>query len=99
MPGKLTFAAVLWLMAVGAIAEPATARYAPAQLRYAEAELDRAEEALANGDPALATRLAAQAELDARLAWSMSDAPHMRRAAAEVSEEADKLRSRALISR
>ena len=69
-------------------AEPATARYAPAQLGFAETELQRAGEASARGDLLLAQRLSAQARLDARLAWSMSESKALRRAAAEIHRRA-----------
>ena len=72
-------------------AEPATARYAPAQLGFAEAEIQRASEASARGDLVLAQRLTAQARLDARLAWSMSESKALRRAAAEVHRRAVRL--------
>ena len=65
-------------------AEPATARYAPAQLGFAETGLQHASEASARGDLLLAQRLSAQARLDARLAWSMSESKAMRRSAAEI---------------
>ena len=67
-----------------ASAEPATARYASAQLGFAETELQRAGEASARGDVGLAQRLTAQARLDARLAWSMSESKALRRAAAQI---------------
>jgi hypothetical protein len=76
--------------------EPATAPYAPAQLRFAEAELARANEARVRGDYALARSLAEQALLDARLAWSMSDSPHVRQAAAKVGEAAALLKDAGL---
>jgi hypothetical protein len=72
-------------------AEPATARYAPAQLGFAETELQHASEASARGDRLLAQRLSAQARLDARLAWSMSESQALRRAAAEVHRRALRL--------
>ncbi len=65
-------------------AEPATTRYAPAQLGFAETELQQASEASARGDLLLAQRLTAQARLDARLAWSMSESKALRRSAAEI---------------
>ena len=71
--------------------EPATARYAPAQLGFAETGLQRASEASARGDLLLAQRLSAQARLDARLAWSMSESKALRRAAAEVHRRALRL--------
>lgn len=72
-------------------AERPTERYAGAQLDYAEAELERAERALAGGNYVLARRLARQAGLDARLAWSMTDSASLRRAAAALSEESSQL--------
>ena len=69
-------------------AEPATARYAAAQLGFAETGLQRASEASALGDLLLAQRLSAQARLDARLAWSMTESKALRRAAAEVHRRA-----------
>ena len=69
-------------------AEPATARYAPAQLGFAETELQHANEPSARGELLLAQRLSAQARLDARLAWSMSESKALRRAAAEVHRRA-----------
>jgi hypothetical protein len=72
-------------------AEPATARYAPAQLGFAETGLQRASEASARGELLLAQQLSAQARLDARLAWSMSESKALRRAAAEVHRRAVRL--------
>ena len=72
------------LAAASAHAEPATARYAPVQLEIARAELEEARAAAALGERARARQLAAQAELDARLAWRMSDVPVVRMQAAEV---------------
>jgi hypothetical protein len=69
-------------------AEPATARYAPAQLRFAEEGLARAGDARARGELLLAERLAAQASLDARLAWSMSEAPALRHEAVQTHRRA-----------
>ena len=71
-----------------AFADMPTARYASAQLRVAEIELERAAAAKARGDPELAERLAAQAELDARLAWTMSDSPALRGDALELLRDA-----------
>jgi hypothetical protein len=69
-------------------AEPATARYASAQLGFAQTELQHAGEASVRGELLLAPRLSAQARLDARLAWSMSESKALRRAAAEVHRRA-----------
>ena len=60
--------------------------------------LEQARTALAAHDFAKAMRLAAQASLDARLAWSMTDSPALRRAATEVNRQAEGLRSRGLLA-
>lgn len=85
---------LFWLflaLAAGARADPATERYAPAQLRVANDLLERARTAAARGDSALAGKLAWQASFDARLAWGMSDSPHLRSEAAEVAGAANTL--------
>jgi hypothetical protein len=76
--------ALVFAACSAAQAEPATARYAPAQLGFAETELQRASEASARGELLLAQRHSAQARLDARLAWSMSESKALRRSAAEI---------------
>lgn len=91
-----TLAIALFALAAVAHADPATAPYAAAQLRFAEAELARADEARARGHYEHAWRLAEQAQLDARLAWSMSDSPHLRQAAAKVSQAAVLLKAAAM---
>ena len=78
-------------------ADPATEGFAPGQLRWAEASLQRAQEALAQGDYDLARRLAAQAQLDARLAWSMTDSQFLRRDAAQLHEQGALLRYQSVI--
>lgn len=72
-------------------ADPATAPYAGAQLEVAEAALARAEEARAQGDYRLARRLALAAQLDARLAWSMTDSAFLRGEAAEIGRAAERV--------
>ena len=69
-------------------AERATERYAAAQLRVAQAMLERAREAAALGETGRAGMLAWQADLDARLAWGMTDSPALRDEAAEIGGEA-----------
>ena len=78
-------------------AQPATQGLAPGQLRWAEASLQRAQEALAQGEYELARRLAAQAQLDARLAWSMTDSQFLRRDAAELHEQGARLRYQSVL--
>ena len=80
------------LIAFPACGEPATARYAAAQLGVAQVELKLAREARARGDALLAERLAVQAALDARLAWTMSDSPALRNDAADLHRRAALLR-------
>ncbi len=53
----------------GAVAE----RYAPDELAQAQAKLKLAEGALAGGEHVQARRLAEEAEVDARLAWALSE--------------------------
>ena len=72
-------------------ADPATAPYAGGQLGFAQSELDEAGRALQMNDYTLARRLAAQANLDARLAWAMTDSALVRRDALEVARQASRL--------
>ena len=84
----LLFPAVLFIAT--AHAERATERYAPAQLSVAQDLLERARAAAALEDHNAAAAYAQQAEVDARIAWGMTDAsarsagisvmPHARRA-------------------
>ena len=53
-------------------ASPA-AEYAPKELAAAQTKLGLAESALARGDNLRARRLAQEAEVDARLAWALSE--------------------------
>jgi hypothetical protein len=82
----------------GAWAEPPVAQFAGAQLSMAEAALEQAAVAMRAQDYALARRLAAQAGLDARLAWRMTASPAMRQAAVEVNRRAEQLRWRGLVA-
>src|SRR5690606_33872236 len=79
MPRRLILAAFGVLFSALAHAEPPIAAFAPGQLRVAEALLHRAEEALSQHDYKRARVLAAQAGLDARLAYGMSDSSFLRR--------------------
>ena len=49
------------------------AEYAPKELAAAQTKLTAAQHALARGDHLEARRLAQQAEVDARLAWALSE--------------------------
>ena len=85
----------LWLLLVAAAApshaEPATERYAPAQLAAGQEMFERAQAAAARGETRLAGRLAWQANLDARLAWRMTESEDLRGDAAELGGEASAL--------
>jgi hypothetical protein len=65
-------------------AAPAASRYAPQELRAAQVKLERAEAAMARENHADARILAEQAEVDAKLAWSLAESERARRALAEV---------------
>jgi hypothetical protein len=82
----------LCLLPVAAAAEQAVANLAPGQLRHAEALLAQARTALAQADYAGARQLAAQAQLDARLAYGMTESSFIRRDAIAVHEESARLR-------
>ena len=92
MPRRLILAAFGVLLSALAHAEPPIAAFAPGQLRVAEALLHRAEEALSQHDYKRARMLAAQAGLDARLAYGMSDSSFLRRDAVTVHEQSARLR-------
>jgi Domain of unknown function (DUF4398) len=79
-------------------ADPAIARFAGAQLDMAERALEHARMAMQAQNYPLAYRLAAQAGLDARLAWSMTRSEVLRRAAMEVNRRAERLRWRGLVA-
>lgn len=79
-------------------AAPATSDYAPVQLAVARNALAQVDEALLEGDFVMARRLAAQAALDARLAWSMTLDPQLRRQASEVMRAAELARVRAVLA-
>lgn len=63
-------------------AEPLGWRYAPAELRAAQAKLAGAEEAMRGEDWGRARALAAEAEVDARLAWALAENERSRAALA-----------------
>lgn len=73
-------------------AKPAGVRHAPQQLRAAQDKLERAQTAMANEEYERARRLAEQAEVDARLAWSMAEAEQAREALAEVQQATQTLK-------
>ena len=76
---------------LAAYAEPPTARYASTQIDVAHAELEQARAAAALGDEREAGRLAWSAQLDARIAWAMSDSAPLRSQAAGISQGAARL--------
>lgn len=77
-------------------AELPAAQFAGAQLEMAQAALEQARAALEEHDYAAARGLAAQAGLDARLAWGMSESQAVRRAAVDVRREAERVRWRGM---
>src|SRR5918997_5700935 len=79
-------------------AEPPVAQFAGAQLRMAQAALERARAAFERHDFRTARHHAAQAALDARLAWGMSDSAPMRRFAIELNRKAERLRWRGIMA-
>jgi hypothetical protein len=94
-----TIGAFLLFLACGVVqADPAVAHFAGAQLGMAEAALEEARVALKAGDYVRARYLAAQAGLDARLAWSMTRSEVLRRVAVEVNRRAERLRWRGLVA-
>jgi hypothetical protein len=99
-PRVLAFihAAAALLFCLSAMADPATENFAPGQLDMAQAQLSRARDALSLEDYELARRLAFQAQLDARLAWKMTESADLRRRAAVVAREAEALRVESVIS-
>jgi uncharacterized protein DUF4398 len=97
-----TFRLTILALLVGAScplqANPATAPYAGEQLDFAQSELDAARQALQTHDYELARLLAAQAQLDARLAWGMTESAFLRRDALEVARQAHRLRTQGVLS-
>ena len=90
-------AVFLIVLAAGAArAELPAAQFAGAQLEMAQAALEQAREALEEQDYAAARGLAAQAGLDARLAWGMSESQAVRRAASQIGREAETVRWRGM---
>jgi len=89
---------VFFCACTGLRAEPPTAPYAAAQLAVAESELDRARAALRVNDHAAARQLAEQAQLDARLAWGMTESAFVRRAAIELGRRAERMASRRVLA-
>lgn len=65
-------------------AQPAASQYAPAELRHAQAKLERAEALYAREKYTEARLFAEQAEVDAKLAWSIAESERARQGLAEV---------------
>lgn len=82
------FAAAL-LVCPAAHAERATERYAPTQISVARDLLDRARAATAIEDYSAAASYAQEADVDARLAWGMTDAPALHAEAAGIAAQAE----------
>lgn len=92
MSGRLILVVAGLLLWGPASAGSAVADLAPGQLRYAETLLQQAQDALSQGEYERARRLAAQAGLDARLAYRMSDSQFLRLDARRIHEESARLR-------
>ena len=73
-------------------AQPIAARDAPLELNTAQAKLASAEQAMQQGEYESARRLAEQAEVDAKLAWTVAENVKAQRAAAEVDRSVQSLR-------
>ena len=65
-------------------AQPIASQYAPGELRAAQAKLERAEALYARERYIDARLLAEQAEVDAKLAWSIAESERARQGLAEV---------------
>jgi len=78
----------LLALPASALAERATERYAPTQIFVAHDFLERARAAAGLNDYAEANIYARQAELDARIAWGMTDEPALRAQAEQILGEA-----------
>lgn len=76
------------LLGAVAHAERATERYAPAQISVARDFLERARAATSLEEYSTARLYAQQAELDARLAWAMTDAAPLRAEAERIAAAA-----------
>lgn len=88
---------LLGVVAGNAYAERATERYAPAQIYVARDFLERARAAASLEEYDVARTYARQAQLDARLAWGMTDAAPLRAEAQAILGEAAAV-SRAMAS-
>jgi len=73
-------------------AQPVAVNDAPAELQSAQAKLASAEAAVQRGEYAAARRLAEEAEVDAKLAWTTAENARAQRAAAEVDQGVKALR-------
>ena len=73
-------------------AQPIAGKEAPLELQSAQTKLSRAEDAMQRGDYEVARRNAEQAEVDAKLAWSVAENARAQRAAAEVERGIETLR-------
>lgn len=85
---RALFIAAALLACAAAHAERATERYAPAQIFVARNLLEHARAAAALEQYAAARSYAQQAQVDARIAWGMTDAPALRAQAEAILAEA-----------
>jgi hypothetical protein len=73
-------------------AQSAASKDAPLEVHEAQTKLARAEDAMKRGEYESARRLAEQAEVDAKLAWTSAENARVQRAAAEVDRGIQTLR-------
>jgi hypothetical protein len=90
--------ALLLSAATGALADPATASFASGQLEVAQAALRSAQAAFAAHEYSKVLGLAAQASVDARLAWGMTESGFARRAAIDINAQAERMRQMAIVA-
>lgn len=86
----------LLLACAAAHAERATERYAPAQISVAQDLLERARAAAALEQYTTAATYAQQAQVDARIAYGMTDAPALRAEAQAIHGAAAALTTNSL---
>jgi hypothetical protein len=85
---RLLAVCVLVCVPAWAYAQRATEQYAPTQIGVARDFLERARAAAGLGELSEADTDARQAQLDARIAWGMTDAADLRAQAADIAAQA-----------
>lgn len=92
--GVVFFLLPVLAFAPAAHAERATEPYAPTQISVARDFLERARAAAALEDYAAARTFAQQAQVDARIAWGMTDSASLHAEAAQIASDAARLATR-----